>query len=102
MAYDEERTLRQLATQDVAQTPICIRYPTGNPNFVLKTGLVHLLPTYHGLENEDPNKHLKQFHIVCLSMKPAEVTEDLIKLKAFPFSLKDRATDSLYSLPPIR
>ncbi|KAJ9555676.1 LOW QUALITY PROTEIN: hypothetical protein OSB04_010290 [Centaurea solstitialis] len=99
MAKDEQ-TLRQLATQDVAQTPICIRYPTGNQNFALKTGLVHLLPTYHGLENEDPNKHLKQFHIVCLSMKPAEVSEDLIKLKAFPFSLKDRATDWLYSLPP--
>ncbi|KAJ9551268.1 hypothetical protein OSB04_015313 [Centaurea solstitialis] len=97
---EDEQTLRQLATQDVAQTPICIRYPTGNQNFALKTGLVHLLPTYHGLENEDPNKHLKQFHIVCLSMKPAEVSEDLIKLKAFPFSLKDRATDWLYSLPP--
>ncbi|KAJ9556479.1 hypothetical protein OSB04_011093 [Centaurea solstitialis] len=96
---EDEQTLRQLATQDVAQTPICIRYPTGNQNFALKTGLVHLLPTYHGLENEDPNKHLKQFHIVCLSMKPAEVSEDLIKLKAFPFSLKDRATDWLYSLP---
>ncbi|KAJ9567080.1 hypothetical protein OSB04_003046 [Centaurea solstitialis] len=96
---EDEQTLRQLATQDVAQTPICIRYPTGNPNFALKTGLVHLLPTYHGLENEDPNKHLKQFHIVCLSMKPAEVSEDLIKLKAFPFSLKDWATDWLYSLP---
>ncbi|KAJ9568340.1 hypothetical protein OSB04_004306 [Centaurea solstitialis] len=96
---EDEQTLRQLATQDVAQTPICIRYPTDNQNFALKTGLVHLLPTYHGLENEDPNKHLKQFHIVCLSMKPAEVSEDLIKLKAFPFSLKDRATDWLYSLP---
>ena len=97
MADEEERTLRQLATQDVAQTPIRTRYPTGDQNFVLKNGLVHLLLTYHGLENEDPNKYLKQFHIVCLSMKPTEVTEDLIKLKAFPFSLKDRATYWLYS-----
>ncbi|XP_024986583.1 uncharacterized protein LOC112521826 [Cynara cardunculus var. scolymus] len=96
----DEQTLRQLATQDIAQTPICIKYPIGNQNFVLKTGFVHLLPTYHELENKDPNKHLKQFHIVCLSMKPAEVTEDLIKVKAFPFSLKERATDWLYSLPP--
>ena len=51
MADDEERTLHQLATQDVNQTPISIRYATGDKNFVLKTGLVHLLPTYHGLEN---------------------------------------------------
>ncbi|KAJ9542483.1 hypothetical protein OSB04_028989 [Centaurea solstitialis] len=100
MGDGNERTLRELATHDVAQVPICIRYPQGNDNFILKTGLVHLLPSYHGLENEDPNKHLKEFHVVCLSMKPHEVTEDLIKLKAFPFSLKDRAKDWLYSLPP--
>ncbi|KAJ9552130.1 LOW QUALITY PROTEIN: hypothetical protein OSB04_016175 [Centaurea solstitialis] len=100
MGDGNERTLRELATPDVAQVRICIRYPQGNDNFILKTGLVHLLPSYHGLENEDPNKHLKEFHVVCLSMKPHEVTEDLIKLKAFPFSLKDRAKDWLYSLPP--
>ncbi|KAJ9551555.1 hypothetical protein OSB04_015600 [Centaurea solstitialis] len=100
MGDENERTLRELATHDVAQVPICIRYPQGNDNFVLKTGLVHLLPSYHGLESEDPNKHLKEFHVVCLSMKPHEVTDDLIKLKAFPFSLKDRAKDWLYSLPP--
>ncbi|KAJ9543915.1 hypothetical protein OSB04_023622 [Centaurea solstitialis] len=99
MGDGNERTLRELATHDVAQVPICIRYPQGNDNFILKTRLVHLLPSYHGLENEDPNKHLKEFHVVCLSMKPHEVTEDLIKLKAFPFSLKDRAKDWLYSLP---
>ena len=93
-------TLRQLVTHDIAQTPICIRYPAGNANFVLKTGLIHLLPNFHGLENEDPNKFLKQFHIVCCSMKPNELTEDLIKIKAFPFDLKDRVTDWLYSLPP--
>ncbi|KAJ9553458.1 hypothetical protein OSB04_017503 [Centaurea solstitialis] len=100
MGDGNERTLRELETHDVAQVPICIRYPQGNDNFILKTGLVHVLPSYHGLENEYPNKHLKEFHVVCLSMKPHEVTEDLIKLKAFPFSLKDRAKDWLYSLPP--
>ena len=100
MGDGNEQTLRELATHDITQAPICIRYPQDNDNFTLKTGLVHLLPSYHGLENEDPNKHLKEFHVVCLSMKPHNVTEDLIKLKAFPFSLKDRAKDWLYSLPP--
>ena len=61
---------------------------------------MHLLPSYHGLENENPNKHLKEFHVVCLSMKTPDVMEDIIKLKAFPFSLKYRAKDLLYSLPP--
>ena len=57
--------------------------------FELKYGLIHLLPTFHGLVGEDPQKHLKELHVVCTSMKPTGVTEDQIKLRAFLFSLKD-------------
>jgi hypothetical protein len=32
-------------------------------------------------------------------MKPTGVTEEQIKLRAFPFSLKDSAKDWLYYLP---
>ena len=66
----------------------------------LKSGLIHLLPSFHGLENEDPHKHLKEFHVVCSSMRPQGIPEDQIKLRAFPFSLKDRAKDWLFYLPP--
>ncbi|XP_022883096.1 uncharacterized protein LOC111399835 [Olea europaea var. sylvestris] len=48
---------------------------------------------------EDPHKHLKEFHVVCTSMKPTRVIEEQIKLRAFPFSLKDSAKDGLYYLP---
>ncbi|GJS80309.1 DNA-directed DNA polymerase, partial [Tanacetum coccineum] len=61
--------------------------------------LIHLLPTFHGLAGEDPHKHLKEFHVVCSTMKPREVTEEQIKLHAFPFSLVDKAKDWLYYLP---
>ena len=67
--------------------------------FELKSGLIHFLPTFHGLTGEDPHKHLKELHVVCTSMKPMGVTEDQIKLRAFPFSLKDSAKDLLYYLP---
>nr|XP_027085074.1 uncharacterized protein LOC113707112 [Coffea arabica] len=33
-------------------------------------------------------------------MKPPEITEEQIKMRAFPFSLKDSAKDWLYYLPP--
>jgi len=45
---------------------------------VLKTGLIHLLTKFHGLAGEDPHKHLKQFHIVCSTMKPTDFQEDLV------------------------
>ncbi|KAL0361432.1 UNVERIFIED_CONTAM: hypothetical protein Sradi_3827700, partial [Sesamum radiatum] len=48
---------------------------------------------------EDPYKHLKEFHVVCSGMKPQGVTEEQVKLRAFPFSLSDKAKDWLYSLP---
>ncbi|KAJ9176954.1 hypothetical protein P3X46_012212 [Hevea brasiliensis] len=93
------RTLKELAAPDLNQQLLCIQYPALNVAFELKSGLIHLLPTFHGLVGEDPHKHLKEFHVVCSSMKPQGVSEDQIKLRAFPFSLEDTAKDWLYYLP---
>ena len=59
-----------------------------------------MLPTYHGSNGEDPNKFLSEFHVVCSSMKPTTDSDDVFKLRAFPFSLKVAAKDWLYYLPP--
>ncbi|KAL0401914.1 UNVERIFIED_CONTAM: hypothetical protein Slati_4221300 [Sesamum latifolium] len=48
---------------------------------------------------EDPHKHLKGFHVVCAGMKPHGITDEQLYLRAFPFSLKDKAKDWLYYLP---
>ena len=97
----KNQTLKELATPDLNQQPLCITIPTLNATttFELKSGLIHLLPTFHGLAGEDPHKHLKELHVVCTSVKPTRVTEDQIKLRAFPFFLKDSAKDWLYYLP---
>jgi len=95
----EERTIRELASRDAAITQnMCIQYPDGECE--LKSGLIHLLPKFHGLAGEDPYHHLKEFHVVCSSMRPTTMTEEHIKLKAFPFSLQDAAKNWLYCLPP--
>ena len=66
----------------------------------LKSGLIHLLPKFHGLVGEDSHKHLKEFHVVCSTMKPHGVDEDHIKLRAFPFLLDGSTKDWLYYLHP--
>ncbi|GKB80872.1 DNA-directed DNA polymerase, partial [Tanacetum coccineum] len=53
----------------------------------------------YGNANLDPHKHLKEFHVVCSTMKPQEVLQVQIKLRAFPFSLADKAKDWLDYLP---
>ena len=65
-----ERTLRELAESDLNQQPLCIQYVELEVNFELKLGLIHLLLKFHGFAGEDPHKHLKEFQVVCSSMRP--------------------------------
>ncbi|RDX64702.1 hypothetical protein CR513_56713, partial [Mucuna pruriens] len=69
---NNDRTLKELATQDVVYQPWCIQYPQLEPaqTYELKSGLIHLLPKFHGLAGEDPHKYLKEFHVVCSTIKP--------------------------------
>ena len=94
-----ERTLKELVVPDLDQQSLCIQYLSIAVNFELKSGLIHLLPTFHGFAREDPNKHLKEFHVVCSSMKLTRVSKEQIKLRTFPFSLTDFAKEWLYYLP---
>jgi len=88
-----ERTLREMAAPDFTYESLCIQYPDEDVPYVPKTGLIHLLPKFHGLAGEDPHKHLKEFHIFYSTMKPLDVQEDHIFLKAFPHSLEGVAKD---------
>ncbi|RDX67480.1 hypothetical protein CR513_53638, partial [Mucuna pruriens] len=45
---------------------------------------------------KDPHKHLKEFYIVCSTMRPHGIPKDYIKMKAFPYSLDRAAKDWLY------
>ncbi|XP_051133001.1 uncharacterized protein LOC127252731 [Andrographis paniculata] len=94
------RTLRELAAPNLTQQHLCITYPTVDSNsiFELKSGLIHLLPFFHGLSGEEPHKHLQEFDVVCTSMKPQGVTEDQIKFCVLTFPLKDTAKDWLFNL----
>ena len=62
--------LKELAAPDLNQQPLCITFPTldATTTFELKSGLIHLLPTFHGIVGEDPHKHLNELHVVCTSM----------------------------------
>ncbi|RDX64605.1 hypothetical protein CR513_56822, partial [Mucuna pruriens] len=101
MDNNNERTLKELATPNVVHQPWCIQYPQLEPaqTYELKSGLIYLLPKFHGLAGEDPHKHLKEFHGVCSTMRKQGIPKDYIKMKAFPFSLDRAAKDWLYLQP---
>ena len=79
-------------------TPSCIVPP--NEKMVVRPYLMSLLPTFHGMESENPYSHMREFEEVCNTFKEETVTVDLMRLKLFPFTLKDKAKIWLNSLRP--
>ncbi|KAF7839483.1 hypothetical protein G2W53_007965 [Senna tora] len=59
----EEKTLKELDGPPIQQAPLCITDATLQAPLELKSGLIHLLPKFRGLANEDPYNHLKEFHV---------------------------------------
>ncbi|CAN6723759.1 unnamed protein product [Malus baccata var. baccata] len=57
------------------------------------------LTSFHGLPNSDPNMHLADFIEACDNTIIRGFFSEAIKLRLFPFSLKDKAKAWLHSLP---
>ncbi|XP_021631864.1 uncharacterized protein LOC110629262 [Manihot esculenta] len=87
----QERNLCELAAPKGDQAPLCITFSPLAVPFELRTSLIDLLFKFRGLKNEDPYKHLKEFHIVCSTMRSQGITEEHIKLSVFSFSLDESA-----------
>ena len=57
-----------------------------------------LLPTFHGIESENPYSHIPEFEEVCNTLKEDIFNVDLMRLKFFPLTLKDKDKIWLNSL----
>ena len=65
---------------------------------IVKPYLVPLLPTFHGMENENPYIHIRELEEVYNTFKEGVTNMDLMRLKVFPSTLKDKAKIWLNSL----
>ena len=79
-------------------SPSCIVPPA--EDVTVRPYLVPLLPTFHGMENENPYTHIRDFEEVCTTFKEGATDMDLLKLKAFPLTLENKAKIWLNSLRP--
>ncbi|KAL6312347.1 hypothetical protein AAG906_008001 [Vitis piasezkii] len=78
--------------------PSCIVPPS--EQMVIRPYLVSLLSQFHGMENKNPYTHIKDFEEVCHTVQEGTASIDLMRLKLFPFTLKDKAKVWLNSLRP--
>ncbi|KAH9671114.1 hypothetical protein KPL70_017227 [Citrus sinensis] len=54
---------------------------------------------FAGMLNDDPNAHIVNFLEICDTFKQNGVSDNVIRLRLFPFSLTDKAKEWLNSLP---
>ncbi|RVW19515.1 hypothetical protein CK203_116259 [Vitis vinifera] len=92
------RSMRDRMHPPRMSAPSCIVPPT--EQLVIRPYLVPLLPTFHGMESENPYAHIKEFEDVCNTFQEGGASIDLMRLKLFPFTLKDKAKIWLNSLRP--
>ena len=79
-----------------------IMAPTiANNNFEIKPSIIQIVQNnqFGGLQGEYPYDHILTFLNVCATFKINGVTDDAIRLRLFPFSVRDKAQLWLASLP---
>ena len=92
------RTMRDKIHLPRVSAPSCIMPPP--EDIIIKPYIVPMLPTFHGMKSENPYSHIREFKEVCNTFKEDIPNVDLMRLKFFPLTLKNKAKIWLNSLRP--
>ena len=95
------RPIRDYALPPSVTPPVIRRSTIQANNCKLKSITLQLLQAiqFHGLTHEDPNPHILNFLEVCDTVKYNGVSDEAIRLRLFPFSLKEKAKNWLIAEP---
>ena len=97
---DDTKAFHDYATLIVMDTIFGIRrLPILVNNFKNKLAIIQMIQAnqFGGSQTEDPNAHIVSFLEICDTFKHNGITDDTIRLRLFPFSLRDKAK-SYYTL----
>ncbi|KAK9042694.1 hypothetical protein V6N11_017759 [Hibiscus sabdariffa] len=98
------RTVRDYLTEDLEGLNPAVTMPEFEAeHFELKPVMFNMLNTlgqFGGSPTEKARQHLKSFLEICNSFKIHGVSNDVLKLKLFPYSLRDKAKAWLNNLQP--
>jgi hypothetical protein len=94
------RTLRDHMNPTRTSAPSCIVFPPDASHFNFKPDIIQLLLSFHGLDLENPYLYLREFEEVYNTYNDLNCSMNTIRLKLFPFSLKDKAKTWLQNLRP--
>ncbi|KAL4362629.1 hypothetical protein GQ457_04G018860 [Hibiscus cannabinus] len=98
------RTVRDYLAEDLEGLNPAVTMPDFEAeHFELKPVMFNMLNTlgqFGGTPNENARQHIKSFLEICNSFKIHGVSNDVLKLKLFPYSLRDKAKTWLNNLQP--
>ncbi|KAL4302615.1 hypothetical protein GQ457_10G009080 [Hibiscus cannabinus] len=98
------RTIRDYLAEDLeGLNPAVTMLDFEAEHFELKPVMFNMLNTlgqFRGTPNENARQHVKSFLEICNSFKIHGVSNDVFKLKLFPYSLRDKAKTWLNNLQP--
>jgi hypothetical protein len=102
-AYEVDFTmlLRELFAPVAISSHSCIVLPPTNAtHYDLKPHVIQMLPSFYGLDHENPYSNVKKFKNIYATTKFQNFSEEFVHLRLFPFFLHDRATKWLDSNAP--
>jgi hypothetical protein len=103
MAAEDNRTLADYAIPGMVKVNPAVVLPTITAQtFELKPGLIQMMQhasIFHGFQSENPHTHIHTFLEICSTTRIQGVSDDAIRLKLFPFSLRGEAKEWYHSLP---
>ena len=88
---DDSKTIRELFSCITTNPPSCIVLPTTTAvHFELKPQIIHLLPTFRGLDREDPYMHVKDFLKICATCRISLMTVFTCIYSLFPWRIRQK------------
>ncbi|KAL5753605.1 hypothetical protein ACOSP7_021825 [Xanthoceras sorbifolium] len=90
--------MKDYACPVVGTSPSCILLNVAVRNYELKTLHFNMLPFFHALPNEDPLNFIRDFCHTIQTFPLQGLTEDQLRMRCFPYTMKDIAKVWLMSL----
>ncbi|XP_073138487.1 uncharacterized protein [Henckelia pumila] len=82
--------------------PSIVRPTVTSNHYEIKPAIIQMIQNtvqFGGSSIDDPNAHIENFLEICDTFKQQGVFDDAVRLRLFPFSLRDKAKSWLNSLP---
>ncbi|CAH9079820.1 unnamed protein product [Cuscuta epithymum] len=96
----DAQLMKEFGRPTVGASPSCIVLSEAARNYDLKTVHFNQLPSFYGLSSEDALIFIRDFYGIVQNFPLQGVTEDELRMRCFPYTLKDAAKTWFMSLTP--